>query len=950
MFRGFCSLGVVQVLVVSLGVSSLASAQGAMPQHVFKRGELEILVVDDVYHGRSEQIYRLVEEQTGKKYDLKFETPPGLSKELAPPASPGAEWRTGDFVQVEGVLASPNALHVVASGDDGGEVKMLTKASSSTGTRKVAVLLINFKDATVSCSKNQVANIVFDNPSAGSGQHSVAEYFTATSFNQVSMPRDTDNDNQADVFGPFTINYRVSGSCDYDGWASAARSAATSNGVNLSLYQHVVLVLPSNVPCGWVGLGHLGCAGTCNTWITWCDTPDLYAHELGHNLGMHHASTDPNNDGVLDNEYGDKSDPMGWAGIGFRHNNAPHKMQMGWFDSYSGKVQTITQAGRYYIAPLELHPGSATLPQVLIIDKPNTNDKYYLSFRTNGEAYNDSMPSDYQNGVQIHKYAGSGMVNTLFVDSLKDGEVFTDSPNDLSVVQFAHDPHRIDGFVAVDITFGCTPLKPSSTLDPDGDYSVAPGTTVNYTLSVTNREGGNCGSATFDLSPVVPSGWSATLSTSQLTVGAGSTKSATLRVTAPSDATAGTYTVRVKVDDASGLRSTTYGTSTYEALNVTNEPPDAVNSLTGTATAEGYVRLDWNRAPDDSGYAAFYRVYHDSGDGFSFTGKTTNTTFTDRDAVTGTNRYYVVSVDSETLASPASNVVTVTLGTGSGGQPDPVTGLTASVSDGNIYLNWSASNGAAFYRIYHAANGNVSFLGKTTTTSFTHSEPIVGSNLYNIVAVSSTGERSAKGDVIEVVFSTAASESPDPVVTLTATVTSNGSVYLDWRRSRDDSGYAVKYRIRRDSGSGFRYIGEATVSAFTDENPANGLNRYMIVAIDEDGNKSSNGNIAEVNISASSDDTPEAVEYFSGRVNDDGSVNLRWKRSRAGSDYADFYRIYRSTDYDGGSTADFRRIGKSTLNEFTDSNARPGKNSYYVIAVMNDGTSSDIGKIVTVTS
>ncbi len=32
-------------------------------------------------------------------------------------------------------------------------------------------------------------------------------------------------------------------------------------------------------------------------------------HELGHNVGMNHASTDPNNDGVIDAEYGDDSCP-----------------------------------------------------------------------------------------------------------------------------------------------------------------------------------------------------------------------------------------------------------------------------------------------------------------------------------------------------------------------------------------------------------------------------------------------------------------------------------------------------------------------------------------------------------------------------------------------------------------------------------------------------------------
>lgn len=932
-----------------MAVSSVAWAQGAMPQHVFKRGEIEVLVVDDVYHDRSEKIYRLVEERTGKRINLKFETPPGLSKDLAPPADPSPEWRTGDFAQVEGVLgASPDELFVLASG--GEEVKVLEKASISTGVRKVAVLLVNFKDATVDCSVNQVANYVFDNPSAGSSQRSVAEYFADTSFGQVSMPRDTNNDNQPDVFGPFKINYSISGNCDFDGWASAARSVASNSGVNLSLYQHVVLVLPRNVPCGWVGLGHLGCSGTCNTWITWCDTPDLFAHEIGHNLGMHHASTDLNNDGVKDKEYGDKSDPMGWAGIGYRHNNAAHKVQLGWFDAFSNRVKTITQAGRYYIAPLELDPGAATLPQVLIIDKPDSNDKYYLSFRTNGQAYNDSMPSLYQNGVNIHRYAGSGMINTFYIDTLADGDVFVDNANDLSIAQYAHDPHTIDGFVAVDIAFGCTPLKPSTSLSPSGDYSVAPGTTVDYVLSVTNREGANCGTATFNLTPVVPSGWSASLTSSQLSIAAGNTKTATLRVTSPSNASAGTNTVKVKVADATGARATVYPSAGYEVLNVSNQPPDAVNSLKGAATPEGYVRLDWNPATDDGGFASFYRVYHDAGNGFSFTGKTSNTSFTDRDAVTGANRYYVIAVDVELEKSQQSNIVTVSIGSSGSGSPDPVIDLSASVSDGNVFLTWAPSAGAAFYRVFHDGGSGFSFAGKTGLTTFKHTEAETGSNFYYITAVDANKNKSPQGTILQVVISTAASESPEPVNSLTGSVTSEGYVFLNWKRSLDDSGYASFYRVYRDTGSGFSFTGKSTGTTFTDKNPATGINRYYVTAVDQDNNKSLLGKIIEVNVGASADDSPEAVTSLSAKVNSDGTVTLTWQASSAGSGDADFYRIFHvDKGYFGGTTSEFSFAGKTTGTTFKHKNVANGKNSYYVTAVMNDGTKSALGNIVTVT-
>ena len=54
-----------------------------------------------------------------------------------------------------------------------------------------------------------------------------------------------------------------------------------------------------------------------------CDIGDIYGHEVGHNLGMMHASTPSG-------EYGDNTDIMGLGQNRLRQVNAPHKEQMGW--------------------------------------------------------------------------------------------------------------------------------------------------------------------------------------------------------------------------------------------------------------------------------------------------------------------------------------------------------------------------------------------------------------------------------------------------------------------------------------------------------------------------------------------------------------------------------------------------------------------------------------------
>src|SRR5262249_40130857 len=159
-----------------------------------------------------------------------------------------------------------------------------------------------------------------------------------------------------------------------------ADAAATAAGVTLSLYQHRVYVLPSNVACGWAGYGQIGCGSNCWAMIATCDRGDVYAHELGHNLGMYHSSFDTNDDGVVDStcpwgawsgggEYCDGSDIMGISTNVWRTMNGAHKDQMGWIPS--AKVVDVATSGTYAVAPLETAPSATTLPLVLRVARPS---------------------------------------------------------------------------------------------------------------------------------------------------------------------------------------------------------------------------------------------------------------------------------------------------------------------------------------------------------------------------------------------------------------------------------------------------------------------------------------------------------------------------------------------------------------------------------------------------
>lgn len=177
----------------------------------------------------------------------------------------------------------------------------------------------------------------------------------------------------------------------------AADAAASASGVDLSAYDRKIYVFPQN-GCPAAGVGTVG-GNPSSAWIFYCNVADIFGHELGHNLGMQHASTPGS-------EYGDNSDIMGIGQNRLRQINAPHKEQMGWLPGI--QVGTVDQSGYYDIAPLELDAASALAPQALRISKPDTNEYYYLSYRR-GIGFDANLAlSPYLDRLSVHRYPGDG--------------------------------------------------------------------------------------------------------------------------------------------------------------------------------------------------------------------------------------------------------------------------------------------------------------------------------------------------------------------------------------------------------------------------------------------------------------------------------------------------------------------------------------------------------------
>lgn len=115
-------------------------------------------------------------------------------------------------------------------------------------------------------------------------------------------------------------------------------------------YNTRIYVLPPESGCGFGGLGMIGpCGNDCRVWVNGkiSNQVSVYFHELGHNLGLGHAS-------YMSDQYGDFTDAMGYC-CNLRCFAAPNTYRLNWsiplfrHDIPFTKPQTYTLLPNTYI-------------------------------------------------------------------------------------------------------------------------------------------------------------------------------------------------------------------------------------------------------------------------------------------------------------------------------------------------------------------------------------------------------------------------------------------------------------------------------------------------------------------------------------------------------------------------------------------------------------------------
>ncbi|MGH9236544.1 MAG: hypothetical protein ACRD3G_00775 [Vicinamibacterales bacterium] len=618
-------------------------------------GQVSVFQTDDAA-GNSGMTQSIRDERTGEWFVLRFES--GFPR-----------FRSGAHVRVTG-RTSGSELYVAAGCCDGSMTNaqvMSQPPAGASGDQRTLVMIGDLLDAAVPCTTENVRDTLFAPPPAtldqfGTGLSINAEY-QASSYGRVTWSGQTVRT---------TLKMRTTDACSLSEFSAALDAQAAASGVDVASFPRKLYVLPQIGACPFIGASTIGGSSSSSFSLS-CTNRGLYSHELGHALGMSHAASYYDaytaGSGQYNNllaEYNDYSDSMGSSGWELRGFNAPHREQMGWLSQ--GATQIVTQSGRYSLAPLSSDPSSVSAPQLIKIPR-SEGGFYYLSYR-GGQAFDRYSPS-YIPQVSVHRHgapteAVSGF--TVLYATLANGQTgrdtFTDPVNGISV-------RMVSGFgpapgpgaiVDIDIQQACVRTAPTVQIAPQ-NQSGAAGGSLNYTVSITNKDAASCPAATFSLSGISPAGWSGSFSSGTLTLAPGVNGQALLTVNSTVSSAAGTYTTRV---NTSGTASIVHATSTDATYTVVDTvAPSQPIALTATAVNKlKQIQLAWRPSTDNLA-VSFYLI---SRNGVTV-GTTTATDWSDTAWTPGASYAYVVrAVDAAGNTSQPSNAATITLSGGGGGK------------------------------------------------------------------------------------------------------------------------------------------------------------------------------------------------------------------------------------------------------------------------------------------
>jgi Gametolysin peptidase M11 len=546
--------------------AAAAQSQAGQGQGVQLQGELEILQ-QDFKDGRDGLLYSL-KLSDGTRVPLHFANQP--PKHLL----------TGAHVRANGQLSGGTLI--LYSGSNVTTTTTTTTASTSSiplsntfGAQSTLVILVNFQDAPSNqpWTPAQVQSEVF-------GSSGTSGYLQEASYGQTSLTGDVD--------GWYTIAVS-STTCDTNQIATDANNAASAAGVNLAAYTRLVYIFPYTSACGWAGAATIG-GSPSQSWINGGGTTTntfnlgIFAHEMGHNLGLYHSHGLDCGTATLSGqctvwEYFDSLDVMG-SGQG--HYNSFQKERLGWLNyGSSPPIIGVTTPGTYTytMVPYEAADSNTKALKVLKFTNPITGLSYYYYIEYRQPLGFDSFISsmggqNITSGVVIHLVQDGAPNSSDLLDMNPSSSGFDWSIAALTAGASYSDPdagvaittQSVGSVATVNVSItqpSCVRALPAISISPSQASPVIAGSTVNYTVTVADNDSSSCGASTFSLQPAIAYGWTDNLSNSQLTLSPGTNSSATLSVTSGSNSNNGSNPVGVTATNIADFVYSGSGWATY---------------------------------------------------------------------------------------------------------------------------------------------------------------------------------------------------------------------------------------------------------------------------------------------------------------------------------------------------------------------------------------------------
>jgi chitodextrinase len=881
----------VVVAACVFGLIALPSTVFAQGQPVELKGKVVYMHGDDFSHRRA----------VGEGYYLQGagrldQLPGSAAAYLGQTVTARGEVRDGRTVLTE----------VAAAGGTGTSSGTATASATVSGTKRVAVILFNFSnDTSQPFTPASVAQTYF---STGATDRSVANYYNEVSWGQIQVT--------GQALGWYTIP-ATNQTCDPATWSTQADQAAQAAGVNLSAYDVKTYVYPGVGLCGWGGLAQM--PGTQN-WINGSPSVGIMSHELGHNFGLNHASSETctlaNGDRVAysstctASEYGDPWDVMG-ASSTANHLNEWHLAMLG----LTSDIQTVSADGTYALSPVETQSGS---PHALRV--PRGDGTYFdLEYRQPYGIFDAfSGASAAVNGVMVRKISSYSTANKpMLIDTTPETASFADAA-------------LAAGKTFVDLTTGITvtTLSVSST-GAQVQVSFGGGDFVPPNVAISSPTDG--GSATLPTTVAVSATDNVGVARVELY------RAGTLLGTDTSapytfswvNGQSGPYTLTAIAYDTSGISSVSPAV-TVNATQSDTAAPTVPAAFWSTANLQTSIATTWTASTDNVA-VAYYELYLNgtrvatpSGTSYTFAALTCGGSYT----------LSISAVDAAGNKSPRFGISAWTTAcSGDTQAPTMPTGVQATATGPTtVQLSWQPSTdnvGISFYRV----DRDGVTVTHASSTSFANSGLVAGTTYrYMVTAYDAAGNASGTSDPVSVTTptTTADTQAPSTPTGLQVGATSSTTVALSWQASTDNVGVAG-YRVFRNGTQ----VAQTTSTAYTDSGLTGATTyTYTVSAYDAAGNVSATSspvNVATKSASVIDTQAPTPPGNLQATALNGNKLSLAWLAATDNVGVTAYW-IYR----------DGQRVGVVTslvTLAYTDNPGR-GTHTYYVLSVDAAGNQS----------